>query len=146
MVRRSAESLRSRYRATTARPTTTNTALITGERESSTATAPSTSEPMPTERLTDLVRSSVPNVMTARRASRPSWLRLPMMPWIGPSRSKSPWMSRNGMGLSIRTPAKISRAIETMRSARKTSPKARTIWIVSRTSEMPIPRMVKATR
>ncbi|MDQ0895429.1 hypothetical protein QFZ26_002984 [Agromyces ramosus] len=69
-------------------------------------------------------------------ATKPSMFREPKTPWIGPNRATFPWMPSTLIGTSSRMPATTSRASETPRSTRMTSPNARTIWIVSRISAM----------
>ena len=105
---------------------------VVGEPESTMHSDASTIEPMACPRRTILVRHSTMKVSSAMSATKPSRLRDPKMPWMGPSSARSPWMPRIVIGTSRRMPESTSSAIEAPSSTRITSPNARTIWIVSR--------------
>ena len=71
--------------------------------------------------------------MSAMTATKPSRLRVPKMPWIGPSCAMFPWMPRKRNGMSSSTPESTSTPSEIDSSTRITSPSARAVCRVSRT-------------
>ena len=85
-----------------------------------------------TRALRDCDRHSTKNVMSAMTVTKPSMLRLPKIPWMGPPTARSPWMPRKTKGMSSSTPERISSARESASRARSVSPSARTVCSVSR--------------
>ena len=110
------------------------------------ASAPASStEPSESHGETVFARHSITKVTIAITAVNPRALRVPKMPWMGPSEAMLPWMPRMSMGWSRKTPASSSRASESTSTMRATLASACTTSSVSRVFAIATPTSAIAT-
>ena len=113
-------------------PTATASTRTVGDADSRPSAAASVSDAAAVPGRTDCVRISTAKVIIATTVMIPSMLRVPKIPWMGPSAAMFPWIPRNFSGMSRRMPESTSSPSDSPSAARSTSPSARTVCSVSR--------------